>query len=69
MVQTDEKILSYSDKKNSVFVIKDTRKSAFIISSIMVYNFGEVCELRTWTDKAAAVIIVYEGNAMTWNVL
>jgi len=40
MVQTDEKILPYNEKKNLAFIVKYTRKSATMKSSIMTHSFG-----------------------------
>jgi hypothetical protein len=41
MVQTDEKILPYNEKKNLAFIVKYTRKSVTMKSSITTHSVGE----------------------------
>jgi hypothetical protein len=43
MVQIDEKILPYNDKKNPAFIVIDTRESATMKSSIMTQSVGAGC--------------------------
>jgi len=40
MVQTDKKILPCSDKKNPAFIVKYTRKSTSVKSSIITQSVG-----------------------------
>jgi hypothetical protein len=43
MVQIDEKILPYNDKKNPSFIVRDTREYATMKSSIMAQSVGAGC--------------------------